>query len=239
MQRRLRHLGMAAALFSSLSAHALNRVTLRNGFTYDCARQQVIDPTHTRLFLSQEADTSYVDILTAEIIGIDALPASVPHPASATTGTDRADIPTLLSTAGTSHNIDVELLNSLVHAESSGRTHAVSRTGAQGLMQLMPGTAHQLGVTDSFAADQNINGGTTYLDSLLVRYHDNLALALAAYNAGPAAVDRYHGVPPFRETRAYVAHVMTEFKRRKEALARKAAHPDGLALAAGLAVHTR
>jgi len=80
----------------------------------------------------------------------------------------------------------------------------------------MPGTAAQLGVADSFRADQNINGGTAYLDALLVRYHDNLALALAAYNAGPAAVDKYHGVPPYRETRIYVARVIREFNRRKQ-----------------------
>jgi soluble lytic murein transglycosylase-like protein len=120
-----------------------------------------------------------------------------------------------LSHAGEQHDIDVELLASIVHAESDGRANAVSRTGAQGLMQLMPGTARNLGVKDSFQPDQNINGGTAYLDALLTRYHDNLALALAAYNAGPAAVDRYRGIPPYRETRAYVARVMTEFKRRK------------------------
>src|SRR6202021_1288861 len=93
---------------------------------------------------------------------------------------------------------------------------AVKRTGGPGFMQLMPGTAAELGVADSFRADQNINGGTAYLDGLLVRYHDNLALALAAYNAGPAAVDKYHGVPPYRETRAYVARVIREFNRRKQ-----------------------
>ncbi len=102
----------------------------------------------------------------------------------------------------------------LVRAESGGQVRAVSRTGARGLMQLMPGTATQLGVQDSFKADQNIAGGTAYLDGLLVRYHDNIALALAAYNAGPGAVDRYHGVPPFAETRAYVAR--RDFNRRKQ-----------------------
>ena len=106
-----------------------------------------------------------------------------------------------MTRAGASHNLDVDLLASVVRAESGGNIHAVSRTGAQGLMQLMPGTASDLGVTDSFRADQNINGGTAYLDALLVSYHENLALALAAYNAGPAAVDKYHGVPPYRETR--------------------------------------
>ena len=81
-------------------------------------------------------------------------------------------------------------------------------------MQLMPGTAADLGVADAFAPGQNISGGTAYLDSLLKRYHENLALALAAYNAGPAAVDRWHGIPPYRETQLYVARVIHEFNRR-------------------------
>ena len=81
-------------------------------------------------------------------------------------------------------------------------------------MQLMPTTARSLGVNDSFAPEQNVRGGTDYLDRLLQRYHDDLALALAAYNAGPGAVDRYHGVPPYRETRLYVARIIREFNRR-------------------------
>jgi soluble lytic murein transglycosylase-like protein len=79
----------------------------------------------------------------------------------------------------------------------------------------MPATASTLGVQNSFAPEQNISGGTAYLDQLLTRYHDDIRLAVAAYNAGPAAVDRYHGIPPYAETRAYVARVVREFNRRK------------------------
>jgi soluble lytic murein transglycosylase-like protein len=91
-------------------------------------------------------------------------------------------------------------------------------------MQLMPSTAGDLGVQDGFEPGENVRGGSAYLDALLTRYHDNLALALAAYNAGPAAVDKYHGIPPYRETRVYVARVIHEFNRRvqaREALARQ------------------
>jgi soluble lytic murein transglycosylase-like protein len=128
----------------------------------------------------------------------------------------------LLSDAGAAHDLNADLLASVVRAESGGRTRAVSRTGARGLMQLMPGTAAQLGVEDAFVPRQNIRGGTAYLDSLLRRYHENLALALAAYNAGPGAVDRWHGIPPYRETQLYVARVIHEFNRR---VAARKAHP--------------
>jgi soluble lytic murein transglycosylase-like protein len=123
----------------------------------------------------------------------------------------------MLSRAGLAHNVDVDLLASIVKAESNGNTRALSRAGAAGLMQLMPGTANDLGVHD--------RGGSAYIDALLTYYHDNLALALAAYNAGPLAVDKYHGIPPYHETRAYVARVIHEFNRRvlaREAIAREA-----------------
>jgi soluble lytic murein transglycosylase-like protein len=194
-------------------------VTLRNGFSYDCAHREPLDGGRVRLFLTG-ADSSYIDLPASEIESVATLPDPPAPPAK--TPAANADVRSLLSHAGEQHDIDVELLASVVHAESDGRANAVSRTGAQGLMQLMPGTARNLGVKDSFQPDQNINGGTAYLDALLTHYHDNLALALAAYNAGPAAVDRYHGIPPYRETRAYVARVMTEFKRRKQQMAHQA-----------------
>jgi soluble lytic murein transglycosylase-like protein len=210
------------------AAHALERVTLHNGFSYDCARRETLDATHVRLFLSttsSSADGSgnFIDLPIEAIAVIETLPEPVAPAipvAVATPGPPMPDVPTLLSHAGAQHNIDVDLLASVVHAESGGRVDAVSRAGARGLMQLMPGTAQQLGVEDAFRPDQNIAGGSAYLDSLLTRYHDNLALALAAYNAGPGAVDHYRGIPPYRETRAYVARVMTEFKRRKLELAK-------------------
>jgi soluble lytic murein transglycosylase-like protein len=120
----------------------------------------------------------------------------------------------MLATAGEEHHLDVDLLASLVKAESNGNPRAKSHAGAKGLMQLMDGTASDLGVTDSYEPEQNVRGGSAYLDSLLTRYRDNLALALAAYNAGPAAVDKYHGIPPYTETRRYVARVIHEFNRR-------------------------
>jgi len=203
---------VAFALTVSPAAHAFDRVTLRNGFSYDCTHREPLADGRVRLFLSS-GDSSYIDLPAAEIESVATLP-DPPAPAKVPAAAN-ADVRSLLSYAGTEHDIDVELLASIVHAESDGRATAVSRTGAQGLMQLMPGTARNLGVKDSFQPDQNINGGTAYLDALLTRYHDNLALALAAYNAGPAAVDKYHGIPPYRETRAYVARVMTEFKHRK------------------------
>lgn len=206
----------AFALASSPAAHAFDRVTLRNGFSYDCAHVEPLTDGRVRLYLSSDG-LNYIDRPASEIESVATLPD--PPAAPAKTPAANADVRSLLSHAGEQHDIDVELLASVVHAESDGRTNAVSRTGAQGLMQLMPGTARDLGVKDSFQPDQNINGGTAYLDSLLTRYHDNLALALAAYNAGPAAVDKYHGIPPYRETRAYVWRVTTEFKRRKEQMA--------------------
>ncbi|HTZ59207.1 MAG TPA: lytic transglycosylase domain-containing protein [Acidobacteriaceae bacterium] len=195
--------------------HAAESVTLTNGFNMVCDHREP-DGDRVRLYTSQ-GSSNFVEVDAAEIASVEEVPDPPPSPKlTAEPKLTHADVHQLIARAGAEHNLDVDLLASVVRAESGGNIHAVSRAGAQGLMQLMPGTAAQLGVTDSFRADQNINGGTAYLDALLVKYHDQLALALAAYNAGPAAVDKYHGIPPYRETRVYVARVITEFNRRKQ-----------------------
>ena len=208
---------------ASLPVRAAEHITLRNGFELTCDHRGVADrPENVRLYLDA-AENNYLDVAPLEIDQAAVLPpdagaASAKQPAGQT-ATNPAELAApelheLLAVAGAEHDLDVDLLASVVHAESGSRVHAVSRAGAQGLMQLMPATAAQLGVKDSFAPADNVHGGTAYLDSLLKRYHDNLAMALAAYNAGPGAVDRYHGVPPYRETQAYVARIIHEFNRR-------------------------
>ena len=218
-------------------ARALERINLRNGFSYDCSRHETLDGSHVRLYLAAatpagDAAASYIDLPAAEITSTETLPDPAPpaaalNAAESSKANSSAELHLLLTHAGSLHDIDAELLASIVHAESGGRATAISRVGAVGLMQLMPGTAAALGVADALRPEDNVAGGTAYFDHLLTRYHDNLALALAAYNAGPAAVDRYQGVPPFHETRAYVARVMTEFKRRKLALEQAAKAAPG------------
>ncbi len=105
-----------------------------------------------------------------------------------------------------------DLVEAVAWRESGFRTDAVSRAGAVGEMQLMPQTARRLGV-DPHRRDQNLRGGATYLTALMRRYDGDLVRALAAYNAGPGAVDRYGGVPPFKETQAYVAAIMDRLSR--------------------------
>lgn len=120
----------------------------------------------------------------------------------------------LINAASRRHSVDPDLVTAVIQAESGFNPSAVSHAGAKGLMQLMDGTARMLGVTDSFDPRQNIEGGTKFLGEMLRRYRSP-SLALAAYNAGPGAVDSHGGVPPYRETQTYVKRVL-DYQRRIE-----------------------
>jgi soluble lytic murein transglycosylase-like protein len=142
------------------------------------------------------------------------LPAAAPN---------RADIDQLVREVATKHQLDPDFVASVIKAESGFNPHAVSPKGARGLMQLMPQTATQLGVKDAFDPQANVEAGTAHLSDLLDQYHNDPIKALAAYNAGSHRVKQYHGVPPYRETRAYVAKIVRDFNARKRAEMKAAA----------------
>jgi len=126
-----------------------------------------------------------------------------------------SDLHQLAADAARRHGLDPDLVLAVVSVESAFRPAAVSPKGAQGLMQLMPGTARDLGVADPFDPAANLDGGARYLSALVSRYGGDVTKALAAYNAGPGAVDRHRGVPPYSETRAYVKKVLDRSKKKK------------------------
>jgi soluble lytic murein transglycosylase-like protein len=187
-------------------------LTLKNGFTLHLIRHEAIGE-NTRAYLDAN---SYIDVPTSDIVEIvesqEALPIA---PELANREDKKVDLNDVIASASGRHQVDADLISSVIHAESSFNPHAVSPKGAQGLMQLMPGTASRLGVSDAFDPYSNVDAGTQYLRELLLQYHGDMAKALAAYNAGPLRVQQYKGVPPYRETRAYVAQVIREFNRKK------------------------
>jgi soluble lytic murein transglycosylase-like protein len=129
---------------------------------------------------------------------------------------DRASVEALARREGRRYNVEPELIEAIVSNESGFDPAATSPVGAQGLMQLMPATARSLGVTDAYDPAQNVAAGARYLRGLLDRFK-RLDLAVAAYNAGPYAVERHGGIPPFAETQAYVRAVLSEYRRRLQA----------------------
>jgi soluble lytic murein transglycosylase-like protein len=124
-----------------------------------------------------------------------------------------------ISRASKQHGVDEAFVRAIIHAESAYNPNALSRVGAQGLMQLMPATARRFGVGNAFDASQNIAGGVQYLAWLIKRFKGDLTLAAAGYNAGEGAVDKYRGVPPYNETRRYVERVAVLAERYRGALA--------------------
>jgi len=242
---KLRYLAAAMLiLFAVTSALASDVAILRNGFSITHERREVLGAI-TRLYLGS-GDSGYVDVESEEIDHFEpGLATSVASPES------QQD---LINTLSDRHDLDPDLVNSVIRAESGFNPHAVSPKGAQGLMQLMPQTASALGVANAFDPAANVEGGTRYLRDLLERYNFDLIKALAAYNAGPERVEQYHGVPPYYETQAYVARIVKDFNRKKLAerktasstkprtsktAAQRAASSNGTAIADGLNVASR
>jgi soluble lytic murein transglycosylase-like protein len=215
-------LGLIAGL--ALPAWGAELAILHNGFSIHHERHVPIGAV-TRLYLSADGK-DYADVATADIDHFEedlGQPAPTPEPAPQLLAPAKPSLSDVVTATGTMHRIDPDLINSLIHAESNFNPHARSPKGAQGLMQLMPQTAHKLGVTDAYDSQANVDGGTRYLKQLLELYNYDLVKALAAYNAGPQRVTKYRGVPPYRETQLYIRRIILDYNRKKLAEQKAAA----------------
>jgi hypothetical protein len=241
---------IALVAVAALPCFADEFAVLKNGFSIRHARRETVGEV-TRLYVSKDG-SSFVDVPTAQLDHFEAAPelpaalaaASSSHTPTPTAGLNfapikstappstaatrltvhpKANLSEVVNEASGRYRLDPDLVNSVIKAESGFNVRAVSPKGAQGLMQLMPGTASQLGVPNAFDAQANVDGGTKYLRELLEKYNFDLVKALAAYNAGPHRVERFGGVPPYYETRAYVARIVRDFNKKKMAQQKAAA----------------
>jgi hypothetical protein len=217
------------------TSFAADLAVLRNGHSIRHERKEVLGAV-TRLYIGGSND-GYIEIPSNQIDHFerDTSAAEAPAPpavrAAGSASPQRQETLTaeglnqIVSSAGERHQIDPDFIRSVIKADSGFRQNAVSSKGALGLMQLMPGTASELGVSNPFNPNSNVEGGTRYLRDLLVKYNFDVNKALAAYNAGPKRVDQYHGIPPYNETQAYISRIIRDFNRQKIAknpsLARK------------------
>jgi len=196
---------LAAPLFAGEYA------VLRNGYRLRIERHEA-NENGTRLYLP---GGGWVDVREDDVARMEAeepVPAAPPAAVAPAVTLSLAEI---VARSGRSNGLDPDLIHSVIAAESAGNARAVSPKGAAGLMQLMPLTARSLDVSDVFDPTQNVEAGAKYLRRLLDQYDHDLGKALAAYNAGPAKVDAYKGVPPYRETRDYVGRVIRSFNAKK------------------------
>jgi soluble lytic murein transglycosylase-like protein len=212
--RNFHHIGLLviSTLIAASTAQAGEYAVLSNGFRIHADRHE-IDSGRVRLFISSGGVTEFAaedvvafeqEEMPASVLGIGKTPEALQQ------SQPQKDI---YASAAEKNGLPVALVKSVVKAESNFNANAVSPKGAIGLMQLMPGTARELGANPNIP-EQNVDAGTKYLRDLLIKYEgheDQVARALAAYNAGPGAVDKYQGVPPYLETQGYVRRVLREY----------------------------
>lgn len=206
--RRPLHAGLLL-LLAVVPLRAAELANLRNGFSIRHERHEISGEV-TRLFTGPDAG-SYIDVPTSEVVNYEPGPPELQAAQPSTS----ANVDQIIREVSRRSRLDADFIASVIRAESGGDAQAVSSKGARGLMQLMPATAGQLGVKNSFDAAENVDGGVRYLMQLLQQFNYDVAKALAAYNAGPERVTQYKGVPPYRETRAYVARIIRDYNRKK------------------------
>ncbi len=193
---------------ASVGASGADLAILRNGNSIRHERRQVVGQV-TRLYLSDTA-SGYIEIPTSQIERFERDTAPAPVLAKSQPPASQTATPQLATAlAVKTQTAAISQLNPV------SLDNAVSRKGAQGLMQLMAQTASQLGVKNPFDPNGNVEGGTEYLRELLEKYNFDVVKALAAYNAGSKRVDQYRGVPPYYETQAYIARIIRDFNRQK------------------------
>jgi hypothetical protein len=202
-----RAFAVCALFFTPCCAREVLHLT--NGFSLE-AKSHVIDGE--RLVLTTSSGT--LEFSVSDVTEIEVIAESIANGSPS----DPVILPTpdeLIRTAADAHGLPPEFVRSVSKVESALRQNAISRKGAVGLMQLMPQTAAELGVS-AFDASQNAEGGARYLRELLLRYHGDAALALAAYNAGAGSIAKYRGIPPYPETRNYIVRVLREYERERK-----------------------
>jgi soluble lytic murein transglycosylase-like protein len=200
-------ISLGAALLACAPNTRADYLVLRSGARLNVSAYQLLGDRY-RI----QVNGGSAEIAAAEVVAIEPEEIFVAAPRLPLM---QAPFGELIQTASEKYGVDADLLFSVIAAESNFNSKAISRRGARGLMQLLPATAKRLGVTDIFDPAQNIDAGTRYLRDLMARYQGDLVLTLAAYNAGPGAVQHYGSVPPYNETISYLRVIRKTYAERK------------------------